>query len=140
MKFYVLSGSPRDDRELEMDYRQARKIGPAAVGDEVLFIKAGLRRYYIAYGDIYRCFRRVQMVPAKMCCGKGEFQIENLVIADRDRELIQVQLPGTKAAKELMRILKEKCPDALFTYAGSKEDADRPEALPGDAGTPEAAG
>ena len=60
-------------------------------------------------------FRRVLAVPAKLCCGKGDFEIENLVICgENDQELAQVQLPGRKAAQILMEELKNRVPEAEF--------------------------
>ena len=54
-------------------------------------------------------------VPARMCCGRGNFEIEHLVICgDGDKELMQVQLPGSKAARILMDELEERVPEAQF--------------------------
>ena len=66
-------------------------------------------------------FRRVMEVPAKMCCGKGNFAIENLVLCDNEKELAVIQLPGTKAARLLMEELKEKIPGAVFSAPSAKE-------------------
>ena len=100
-------------------------LSHAAVGKDCADITAGygdrlfcrvLRKvYYIPYGDVRRYFRRVQEVNVKMCCCGGELAIENLVICgENDTELLQVQLPGTKAAKILIDELKEKMPNAVY--------------------------
>ncbi len=79
-------------------------------------------RYYIPYRDVRRCFRRVELIPAKMCCGKGSFELENLVVCGEAGELIQVQLPGTKAAKLLMEELQERIPEAEFGKPSAESD------------------
>ena len=114
MKFYQAALSSIEDTVLETEYRSAHEIGVIRLGTSVLFFRVGFRHYYIPYHEIARCFRRVMEVPAKMCCGKGNFAIENLVICDKEKELAVIQLPGTKAARILMEELREKLPHALF--------------------------
>ena len=117
MKFYPLDETivPVDEEELNKEYKTAREIGKVKMGELRLFVKSGLKTYYIPYHDIRRMFRRVLAVPAKLCCGKGDFEIENLVICgDGDKELAQVQLPGKKAAQILMEELKQRVPEAEF--------------------------
>ena len=117
MKFYPLDESvvPVDEEELNKEYKTAREIGKVKMGELRLFVKTGLKTYYIPYHDIRRMFRRVLAVPAKLCCGKGDFEIENLVICgENDQELAQVQLPGRKAAQILMEELKNPVPEAEF--------------------------
>ena len=62
-------------------------------------------------------------VNLKMCCGKGEMQVENLVIGDSEKELAVIQLPGTRAAQELMKEMKERVPDCSFTAPKRDEPA-----------------
>ena len=113
MKFYPLTDTQADSDQLASEYKSAREIGKIRLGQLRLYFKAGLRTYYIHYHDITRLFRRVLEVPAKLCCGKGDFEIEHLVICgEGDRELAQIQLPGTKAAKILMDELKLLVPEA----------------------------
>ena len=117
MKFYPLDEtvSQVDETELNKEYRTAREIGKVKMGELRLFVKSGLKTYYIPYHCIHRMFRRVLAVPAKLCCGKGDFEIENLVVCGADdKELVQVQLPGKKAAQILMEELKQKVPEAEF--------------------------
>ena len=115
MKFYPLTASQTDGHQLESEYKVARQVGKLRLGELHIYFKSGIKTYYIPYRDVRRCFRRVESVPAKLCCGNGEFQIENLVICgDNDTELAQIQLPGTKAAKLLMEELEERMPDAEF--------------------------
>lgn len=115
MKFYALSNTTVDDVVLQNEYKAARQIGAIRLGETCLQFKAKLKNYYIPYADIKKCFRRVMGVNLKMCCGKGEMQVENLVVCDEERELAVIQLPGTRAAQELMKDLKERMPDCDFT-------------------------
>ena len=115
MKFYDPKTRERCTETVEEEYRSAREIGAVRIGDEHLFFRVGFRHYCIYYGKIRRCFRRVNSVPAKMCCGRGELQIESLVIADDEGELAQVTLPGSRAARELMEELKKKMPQTDFS-------------------------
>ena len=112
MKFEPLTLSVEDRTSLQEEYRQAREIGNLHFGQENLYFRAGLRVYYIPYGDIRRYFRRVMQVPAKLCCGKGDFEIENLVICGESGELAQIQLPGARAARAVMECMAELAPDA----------------------------
>ena len=115
MRFYDPKTRERAAETVEEEYRSAREIGAVRIGTDHLFFKAGLKHYYIPYGEIKRCFRRVNSVPAKMCCGRGDLQIESLVISDDEGELAQVTLPGSKAARQLIDELKKKMPDTDFS-------------------------
>ena len=114
MKFYPLVPGAEQPAGLASEYKAARVIGKVRLGELRLFLRAGLRVYYIPYAEVRRCFRRVQLIPAKMCCGRGDFEVENLVVCGDAGELIQVQLPGAKAAKILMKELEERIPEAEF--------------------------
>lgn len=115
MNFYPLTQAEYGQEALKTEYKSAREIGKIRLGTENLFFRNGLKTYFIPYTDITRCFRRVMMVPAKLCCGKGDLQVENLVIWDAKREVAQIQLPGTKAARILMEELKQLIPNAQFS-------------------------
>ena len=122
MKFYPLA-SPVDDPEvLASEYKAAREIGKVRLGELRLFCRAGMKHYYIPYREVRRCFRRVQLIPAKMCCGRGDFEVENLVVCGEEGELLQVQLPGAKAARILMEELKIRIPEAEFGKPTAKEE------------------
>lgn len=112
MKFEPLTLPVEDITSLREEYRRAREIGNLRLGQENLYFRAGLKVYYIPYGKIRRYFRRVMRVPAKLCCGKGDFEIENLVICGESGELAQVQLPGAKAARIVMERMAELAPNA----------------------------
>lgn len=115
MRFYPLLATGTEEAGLDGEYKDAREIGKVKMGELHLFVKSGLKTYFIAYRDVRRLFRRVEAVPARMCCGRGNFEIENLVICgDGDKELAQIQLPGKKAAQILMKELEERVPEAQF--------------------------
>lgn len=124
MKFYPLT-TTADENGLTAEYKAAREIGNVRMGELHLFLRSGLKKYYIPYHDVRRCFRRVQLVEARMCCGRGGFEIENLVVCGDAGELIQAQLPGAKAAVILMNELQERIPEAEF---GKPDEPDAPDA------------
>ncbi len=107
MKFTdLLSGSRVGSDELRDSYKNGHSYGVAVIGSRYLFVRKGFTVYYIAYEDAERIFRRVRRVQAMMCCDNGELEIEYLVVMADGRELIEIQLPGTKAARMLMDELK----------------------------------
>lgn len=112
MKFEALASLTDNPSLLQEEYKQAREIGKLRLGRKHLYFRAGLKLYYMPYTDLKRYFRRVMQVPAKMCCGKGNFEIENLVLCGDSGELAQIQLPGSKAARIVMECLAECAPDA----------------------------
>ena len=124
MKFYSVvenTSEEKDSESLEKEYKEAREFGVVRAGAGHLFFRAKLKHYYIPYTQIYRCFRRIMAVPAKMCCGRGEFEMENLVICGNgDVELAQIQLPGTKAAKEVIRELGVRAPHIKLKKPAAK--------------------
>lgn len=114
MKFHPLCpGTATTD--LTEEYKGARAIGSLRIGEKNLFCRLRLKVYYIPYELICRCYRRVLLVPATVCCGKGELQVENLVICTREGEIAQLPLPGTREAKEVMRELKTRIRGCIFT-------------------------
>lgn len=123
MKFYALSENLVSDDVLEKEYKSARQIGAIRLGETCFIFKARMKNYYIPYADIKQCFRRVMGVNLKMCCGKGEMQVENLVIGDAEKELAVIQLPGTRAAQELIKELKERMPECSFVAPKREEPA-----------------
>lgn len=115
MRFAPLTSPAADSGGLADEYRAAREIGPVRLGDRRLYFRKGLHTYYIPYEDVGRLFRRVVSVQARLCCGRGELALEHLVICGKDeRELAQVQLPDTRAAKALMEQLRTVAPHAAF--------------------------
>ena len=125
MKFYRADTKTayEPDNALDAQYRAARQIGALRIGDDCLFFRAGLKTFCVPYREIRKCFRRIVAVPAKMCCGSGNFEIEHLVISDGVTEVAQIQLPGKRAAVEVIRVLKEKMPDTDFSAPGKAANA-----------------
>lgn len=112
MKFYPLSNTTLDDAVLNASHKTAREIGKARLGDNCLFIREKLKTYYVSYSDITRVFRRVVSVRATMCCGKGNLEIEHVVVCTEAGELVQVQMPGARAGVIMLDELAKKAPHA----------------------------
>lgn len=122
MKFYSLTSTQVEMNSLESEYKSGREIGIVKLGESCLFFRRKLKVYYIPYTEITRCFRRVMTVPATLCCGKGNFAIEHLVIYSGDAEVAEIQIPGTNAARILMDELKVRVPGGSFRSPGQKSD------------------
>ncbi len=111
------------DKSLTVRYKAGHTIGAVTVSDGYLFIKKGIRRYYIAYAAAQKIFRRVRRLHANICCGDGDIEVDYLVIMAGDRELMEVTLPGRKAARQLMDEICAAAP-SLDTTAPVRADAD----------------
>lgn len=122
MKFCALTVTEENSEGLQTEYKSAQEIGKLRLGEERLYFRSARKIYYIRYTDIHRYFRRVMLVPAKLCCGKGDFAIEHLVICDADKELAQIQLPGSRAAKVLMERMSSLAPDAIVGMPADTSD------------------
>ncbi len=123
MRFYSLEQTQAvEKQDLEQDYKESREIGIVRIGKERLYFRRMRKIYYIPYADIRRCFRRVMLVPAKLCCGRGDLEVENLVICTDRGEAAQIQLPGAKAGKILLEELKKRLPDAEFTPQNASKE------------------
>lgn len=110
MKFNPITTTVAEEI-LAAEYKEGREIGNVTLGETCIFFKVRLKVSYIPYTDIRRAFRRVQLVQTKMCCGKGDLQVENLVVCgDNDEELIQIQLPGARAGVIMLEELEKKGP------------------------------
>lgn len=116
MKFFPLNGTAAQDGKTALlsEYSAAKEIGPVRLGELCLYFRVGRRVYYIPYRDVRRCFRRVQLIPARAFRRQSELRVENLVICGDTGELAQIQLPGTEAAKQLMEELEHRIPEAEF--------------------------
>ena len=113
MKFHpVTTAAP--DAALKADYAAGRAIGNVQLGNTYLFFKEKRKLYYIPYNDVTRVFRRVMLVQTKMCCGKGNLEVENIVICTQAGEAAQVQLPGARAGVILLEEVAKKAPHILI--------------------------
>ena len=93
-------------------YKEGRQIGKATLGPRCLYFRDKLKVYYIPYADMTRVFRRVLMIPATMCCGKGDLEMEHIVICTAAGEAAQIQLPGERAGKIMLEELAKRAPHA----------------------------
>lgn len=112
MKFYPLTKEV-SEAVLAEEYKAAREIGAAALGETCLFFKVKRKVNYIPYAEITRAFRRVQLVGMKMCCGKGDLEVENMVICGgpEEQELAMIQLPGARAGVIMLEELEKRVPN-----------------------------
>ena len=111
MKFYPLA-SELGPEVVAAGYKEGREIGKARLGAKCLYFRDKLKVHYVPYEDITRVFRRVLLIPAKMCCGKGDFEVENIVICTEAGEVAQIQLPGERAGKIMLEELAKRVPHA----------------------------
>lgn len=110
MKFYSVTSEHNNAAALQAEYASGRVIGNVHLGAEFLFFKEKRKVYYIPYADMTRCFRRVLLVQTKMCCGKGNLEVENLVVCSEKGEVAQIQLPGERAGKILLEEIVKMAP------------------------------
>ena len=109
MKFYPIT-TAAPDAALKSDYDAGRAIGNVQLGNTYLFFKEKRKMYYIPYGEVTRVFRRVMLVQTKMCCGKGNLEVENLVVCNDGGEIAQIQLPGSRAGVILLEEVAKRAP------------------------------
>ena len=111
MKFYPVV-SELAVEVVSADYKAGRSIGKACLGEKCLYFREKLKVYYIPYADMTRVFRRIELLPAQMCCGKGDFEVENIVVWTAEGEKAQIQLPGERAGKIMLEELARRAPQA----------------------------
>lgn len=119
MMFFPLKNKIAERKILRMEYKVAKATGVVRMGQNIFFFRQGLKVYYITYEEVAKCFRRVMVISAG--AEKGNMELETLVIADNERELAQIQLPGAEAAKRLLEELKLKMPHADFSSPNKAE-------------------
>ena len=113
MKFYSLEQTQAVEKQkMNQDYKESREIGIIRLGKEHLYFRRMRKIYYVPYADI----------PARLCCGRGNLEVENLVICTDKGEAAQIQLPGAKAGKLLLEELRKRLPDAAFTPEHAKSE------------------
>ena len=98
MKFIpLLKGSAADESLLSQEYAQAEEFAPAKLGA--------------------RCFRRVELVNARMgCCNQG-LPMESIVVCGaEEQELAQIRFGSERMSKALLSALEKVCPQAKFGY------------------------
>ena len=119
MKFIpLLKGSDAaDESSLSQEYAQAEEFAPAKLGATCFFFKAGRKIYYLPLSEITRCFRRVELVNARMgCCNQG-LPMESIVVCGaEEQELAQIRFGSERMSKALLSALEKVCPQAKFGY------------------------
>jgi len=110
LRFIVITGGAQDADALTAEYASARAFGTTRVGARHLFFCKGLRVCAAAYAGLARCYRRVMLVPARLCCGRGDLELECLVLENDQGELAQIQLPGRKAAVAALEEIRKHAP------------------------------
>lgn len=111
MKFLSITETESLDEEiLKSEFEQAHEIGKIKLGDNILFVKKSFKVYYVSYSNIYRAFRRIKAVPAKICCGKGEIRLEYIVLCSNKDEFCEIDLPDERASTATLEELSKKAP------------------------------
>lgn len=115
-----------DNKELlSNEYKSGTKIGVIVLGDSYFFFRRGFTKYYIAYPELQRCFRRVMLIPYKKGRkNKENIEVEYAVLMNEGKEVAQIQLPGAKAGEELLVKVHEKSPNTL-TVCPKKRGKDK---------------
>ncbi len=129
MKFYPMIDVSFDTNVLPNDYKAAREIGKARLGEECLYVREKMKTYYVPYSALTRVFRRVVSIRATMCCGKGNLEIEHVVVCTERGETAQIQMPGERAGKILLEELSKKAPQAAIGKPEATE-GEAPESCP----------
>ena len=104
MKFTpLLKESAADASALSQEYAQAEEFAPAKIGATQFFFKAGRKIYYLPLSEITRCFRRVELVNARMgCCNQG-LPMESVVVCGaEEQELAQIRFGSERMSKALL--------------------------------------
>lgn len=111
MKFLSINENEnKESSKLEIEYKEAHEIGRVRLGTETLFVKKGFKIYYISFSEIYRAFRRIKAVPAKICCAGGEIRLEYVVLCSNKDELCEIDLPDERSATAIIDELSQKAP------------------------------
>lgn len=125
MKFIPLEtmDAVLDMAVLESEYSEGRELAPVRFGSQHFFFKVRRKVYYIPYEKITRCFRRVELVDARMGCCFTALDMENIVICGaEEQELAQIRLSGgERVGKVVLDTLQEKCPNAEIGYVRDPE-------------------
>jgi len=102
---------------LESEYENAAEFTPARIGDTHFFFRTGRKVYYISLAEITRCFRRVELINARMgCCNQGLPMESVVVCGEGEKELAQIRLASERMGKALLSALETACPNAQFGY------------------------
>lgn len=120
MIYRSLTEKAVDRKSLVAEYKKAKVIGVVRLGCNYFFFRRWFKIYYVSYEEIKKCFRRVLLIPVGN--GKKNMRLETLVITDSVRDLAQIQIPGTEAARKLLEEMKVKVPHADFSGPDKKKE------------------
>ena len=84
-------------------YKEGREIGKARLGAKCLYFRDKLKVYYIPYEDMTRVFRRVVLIPAMLCCGKGDFEVRTSSSAPPRAKRPRSSCPASAPARSCWR-------------------------------------
>ena len=118
MKFTpLIKEAAADPSALTQEYAEAEDFTPAKLGAAHFFFKVGRKVYYLPLAAITRCFRRVELVNARMgCCNQG-LPMESIVVCGaEEQELAQIRFGSERMSKALLAALAQACPQAKFGY------------------------
>ena len=119
MKYIALQAESEavEKSALEQEYEQAEDYVPAKIGATHFFFKVGRKIYYLPLAAITRCFRRVELVNARMgCCNQG-LPMESVVVCGaEEQELAQIRVATERMSKALLAALTKACPQAKIGY------------------------
>ena len=119
MKYIALQAESEavEKSALEQEYEQAEDYVPAKIGATHFFFKVVRKVYYLPLAAVTRCFRRVELVIARMgCCNQG-LPMESVVVCGaEEKELAQIRVATERMSKALLAALKKACPQAKIGY------------------------
>lgn len=108
--------TPKTDDTLDADFARALRCHTVRAGDEHIFWKSFLRRYYVPYSRIQRIFRRILEAQGRLCCGGHHYLMEWLVLILDDGTELELYIGDDvgKDAAALLSSLQEKQPQILY--------------------------
>ena len=113
MKIYELTGLLTSEEGLLAQYKAAKEIAGLYLSENNLFFRKKLKCYRMPKEHVDRYFRRVNTVPARMCCAGGDLMFHSIVLCHNGEEAAEIPMPDEKAALLVMKALKEYLPDVL---------------------------
>ena len=114
MKFECYTTTKLDENVCKEDFAAADGMNSIYFGNQAVYLKKLMKIVYIPYADIDRIFRRVLQVPVKMCCGKGDLEVQYLVLMKEDQQILELQVPSKSGAVMLFEEAKRRAPQLQF--------------------------
>ncbi len=111
MNFININDETIENDILKNEFKNAKKIARVKIGENILFFSQGMKKFYIAYKDIYRVFRRIKAVTTRFFKSKGEIQLEYLVLCSKKSELCEIDLPDADHSNQIIEIIQNKNPN-----------------------------